>query len=104
MTCRLVVALLAVAGVAACSSADSTRGMYSRDLYSVSEWRTPWSFSEAFGSPKLPPRYEGSTFSDLYGGSAARAGLLPPMDSKRKIAEQDCSKPIALDQGNLRCK
>ncbi|MFL6572943.1 MAG: hypothetical protein ACJ8G4_14400 [Burkholderiales bacterium] len=101
MACRLALALLAVAAVAACSSTDS---MYMRDPYSVSEWRNPRSFSEAFGSPKLPPRYEGSTFSDLYGGSAARAGLLPPMDSKRKIAEQDCSQPVALDQGNLRCK
>jgi hypothetical protein len=30
--------------------------------------------------------------------------LVPPLEDKRKIAEQDCSKPVALDQGNLRCK
>jgi hypothetical protein len=28
----------------------------------------------------------------------------PPLDPNRKIAEQDCSKPIELDKGNIRCK
>ena len=28
----------------------------------------------------------------------------PPLDPSRKISEQDCSKPINLDGGNLRCK
>jgi hypothetical protein len=101
MALRLASALLAVAAVAACSSSDS---MYMRDPYSVSESRNPGSFSEAFGSPKLPPRYEGSTFSDLYGGSAARVGLVPQPDPKRKIAEQDCSRPLTDTVGNLRCK
>jgi len=27
----------------------------------------------------------------------------PPMDPSRKIAEQDCSQPIELDKGNIRC-
>lgn len=27
-----------------------------------------------------------------------------PMDPTRKISEQDCTKPIAFDGGNLRCK
>ena len=27
-----------------------------------------------------------------------------PMDPGRKISEQDCTKPIVLDRGNLRCK
>jgi hypothetical protein len=27
-----------------------------------------------------------------------------PMDPERKIAEQDCSKPVDLYVGNLRCK
>jgi hypothetical protein len=25
-------------------------------------------------------------------------------DSARKISDQDCSKPVVLDQGNLRCR
>ena len=28
----------------------------------------------------------------------------PELDPTRKVSEQDCSKPINLDGGNLRCK
>jgi len=28
----------------------------------------------------------------------------PPMDPKREVTEQDCTKPIDLSAGNLRCK
>ena len=28
----------------------------------------------------------------------------PPMDPKRRISEQDCTKPIDFSAGNLRCK
>jgi len=28
----------------------------------------------------------------------------PRMDSSRKIDDQDCTKPVVLDQGNLRCR
>lgn len=38
------------------------------------------------------------------GNPAAGSAPPPPMDPARKIAEQDCSKPVAVDQGNLRCK
>ena len=27
-----------------------------------------------------------------------------PLDAARTVAEQDCTKPIALDRGNLRCR
>lgn len=30
-------------------------------------------------------------------------GAPPPMDSARKVSEQDCSRPVVPDQGNLRC-
>ena len=36
--------------------------------------------------------------------SAGASPAAPKMEPKRKVAEQDCSKPIALDQGNLRCR
>jgi hypothetical protein len=104
MAWRLASALLAVAALAACSSTSS---MYAGDPYSVSSSRNPGSFSEAFGSPKLPMRYQsGGTLDEIYGSSAAmaRASLVPPLEEKRKIAEQDCSKPVILDEGNLRCK
>jgi hypothetical protein len=104
MALRLALALLAVAAIAACSSTDS--GMYARDPYSASNSRNPGSFSEAFGSPKLPTRNQSGTLDEIYGSSAemARASVLPPLDEKRKIEAQDCSKPVVLDQGNLRCK
>jgi hypothetical protein len=46
------------------------------------------------------------------GGSANRSGggmygvnrPAPELDPKRKINEQDCTKPIVHDAGNLRCK
>ena len=28
----------------------------------------------------------------------------PPLDESRKVSEQDCSKPVDLLAGNLRCK
>jgi len=101
MAWRLASALLALAALAACSGASTT---YMGDPYSDSSSRSPGSFGDAYGSPKLPPRYEGSTFSDLYGGTTARAALVPPLDPKRKITEQDCSKALSGDGGNLRCK
>ena len=46
-----------------------------------------------------------------YGMSGSTAGATTyttfaaaPMDPNRKVAEQDCSKPVELDRGNLRCK
>jgi hypothetical protein len=85
---RPAFALAAIAALAACSSIDPSRGMSARDPY--------------VGSMG-PSRYD-SSYSDVFGGSAVKAGLVPPMDSSRKVTEQDCSKPVALDQANLRCK
>jgi hypothetical protein len=28
----------------------------------------------------------------------------PPLDPKRKVSEQDCSRPVDLNAGNLKCK
>lgn len=41
-----------------------------------------------------------------HAGISARMPLSapPPLDPSRKISEQSCSRPIALDGGNLRCK
>jgi hypothetical protein len=53
----------------------------------------------------------GSTSASAHGGSSSRAGGMygnyrpaPELDPKRKISEQDCTKPIVHDTGNLRCK
>jgi hypothetical protein len=32
------------------------------------------------------------------------AGRRAPLDPARTVAEQDCTKPIVLDRGNLRCR
>jgi hypothetical protein len=37
----------------------------------------------------------------MYG---SRYGPAPAPDPNRRISEQDCTKPIVLDGGNLRCK
>jgi len=44
-----------------------------------------------------------STVRENYGVQAS-LDYAPPMDRKRKISEQDCSKPLDLERGNLRCK
>jgi hypothetical protein len=42
------------------------------------------------------------------GGGGGRAYLdprkAPPLDPRRKVSEQDCSKPIDLTAGNLKCR
>ena len=41
------------------------------------------------------------------GGSSQQREELrnpPPLDPKREITEQDCSRPVDLTKGNLRCK
>jgi hypothetical protein len=43
--------------------------------------------------------YRMSVTSEAYVTSRA-----PRLDRDRKVAEQDCSKPVDLFRGNLRCK
>ena len=41
------------------------------------------------------------------GGSSRQLEELrnpPPLDPKREVTEQDCSKPVDLTKGNLKCK
>ena len=58
-------------------------------------------------------RSASGTSSSGGGGSNTRSGgsgvygrhygPVPKLDPTRKISEQDCTKPIVLDGGNLRC-
>jgi hypothetical protein len=41
-----------------------------------------------------------TTGGGMYGSHRAA----PELDPTRRISEQDCTKPIAFDAGNLRCK
>lgn len=36
--------------------------------------------------------------------SAGSTASPPKMEAKRPVSEQDCSKPVDVFQGNLRCK
>ena len=42
------------------------------------------------------------SFSGPHGAFWARP--VPELDPGRKISEQDCTKPVDLSQGNIRCK
>ena len=46
-------------------------------------------------------QYSSSGMSVTYSGAAAQPAALDPA---RAVAEQDCTKPIAPDRGNLRCR
>jgi hypothetical protein len=44
----------------------------------------------------------GATSTYLYDGFWARS--VPELDPERRISEQDCSRPLDLSLGNIRCK
>ena len=39
-----------------------------------------------------------------YAGARPSTMAAPSMDPSRKVAEQDCSKPVDTDRGNLLCR
>lgn len=41
-----------------------------------------------------------STFTDWFRGTPPA----PALDSDRRVSEQDCSRPVDVTQGNIRCK
>ena len=50
-----------------------------------------------------------TTTSATAGGGGSRLNRIdprrvPPLDPERKVIEQDCTKPVDLTGGNLRCK
>jgi hypothetical protein len=40
----------------------------------------------------------------LYGIENENSRYVPELDPSRRVSEQDCTKPIDLTQGNIRCK
>jgi hypothetical protein len=68
--------------------------------------------SSAVPSGAMGAGRSGGSSASAGGGSTSRTGRsiygvyrpAPALDPKRKISEQDCTKPIADDGGNLRCK
>ena len=59
------------------------------------------------GAPSPAAQMQASR-SGSGGGGGGRAYLdprkAPPLDPSRKVSEQDCSKPVDLFSGNLKCK
>jgi hypothetical protein len=63
--------------------------------------------SPPFGAAPTPP--PASITVQGGGGTSGRNPYSdprrpPPMDPKREVNEQDCTKPIDFSAGNLRCK
>jgi hypothetical protein len=56
----------------------------------------------ASGRSTASPR--GGSTNRTGGGMYSTFRRAPPLDPKRKISEQDCTKPIVHDAENLRCK
>jgi hypothetical protein len=60
------------------------------------------------GAPSPAAQMQASRSGSGGGGGGGRAYLdprkAPPLDPGRKVNEQDCSKPIDLNAGNLKCK
>jgi hypothetical protein len=54
------------------------------------------------GNPGYMDMRAPPSFAGPYGAFWARP--VPQLDPGRKISEQDCTKPIDVSQGNIRCK
>jgi len=86
MTYRIAaLSLIVLATSTACSSLHSWR----------ESLRTPDSASAGATAPRR---------TETEAVSPAGLTRTPGMDPKRTVAAQDCSKPVELFQGNLRCK
>ena len=56
----------------------------------------------AQAAPKPAPPAQTYSWTDSADYSVE--GLIPTMERNRKVNEQDCTKPIDLRAGNLRCR
>ena len=105
-TAALVLALFglnacstAVAPAAAGGSATTVRVVSSSGAAAVAGALAFAAFVDA-GDPGYPRA--APSFSAPYGAFWARP--VPELDPDRKVSEQDCTKPLDLSQGNIRCK
>jgi len=73
-------------------------------LLSAPSWGAASAGRGGFAAGPAPASSGGPTVRG--GGGRARQDPrhAPAMDPTRRVSEQDCSKPIDLSAGNLRCK
>jgi hypothetical protein len=50
------------------------------------------------------PRFASSLSSSTYAYDGFWARPVPELDPDRRVSEQDCSRPLDLSLGNIRCK
>lgn len=58
----------------------------------------------ALNDPDFPVGYDMSTPPIVNPVYDDRELHTRPLDPQRKVSEQDCTQPVDLTQGNLRCK
>jgi hypothetical protein len=60
------------------------------------------------GAPSIAAQMQSSRSGGGGGGGGRRSYMdprkAPPLDPSRKVSEQDCSRPVDLFSGNLKCK
>lgn len=94
MAIRLLIVLLAAVAVAGCSS------WWSRRHAAAQQPAANTAAIPAQAAPRAASR--SSSYMQIPGASAI--GGVPPMESNRTINEQDCTKEINLQAGNLKCR
>lgn len=107
MTKRCGVILLALAGAAASGFALAAGARGGHSGHSAHSAHHSGSIARHAGEPGSARFRQGAGLHGQgHGGISARMPLSapPPLDPSRKISEQNCSGPILLDGGNLRCK
>ena len=66
------------------------------------------SLGKGNGGPSPAAMMQSQSHGGMGGGGGGRRyedpRRAPPMDPTRKVNEQDCTRPIDLGAGNLRCK
>ena len=84
---RLFLAALLALSAASCAKDErwnSIYGMPDSGVVHDNNW------NRTYGMPDSPT------------GKAGAA--TPPLESSRRVVDQDCSNTVAVDQGNLRCR
>jgi len=98
-TALLVVCACVVASAAAAGGKAGVKGARSGAVLSAAPSAAPAAAASGGGG------------SSVVLGTGVVAGAVytapryvPPMDPKRDVTEQDCTKPVDLTRGNLKCK